>query len=85
VWKSFLEDQAFKHGVTEADIRHAIATARYDGPMEGFENKYVLVGFDAKANPIEIFYNEFGDKSKNIFHAIPCRNVYLPLFAGEEK
>jgi hypothetical protein len=45
---------AFKHEVTEEDIRHAFATARYDSPVEGFDNKYFLIGFDTKANPIEI-------------------------------
>jgi len=37
---------AFKHGKTEADIRWAFTTARYDLPVEGDEDKRLLIGFD---------------------------------------
>jgi len=51
---------AFTHGYTEADIRLAIDNAIYDGYLEGdedAENKRLLVGFDRRGNPIEIYYN----------------------------
>jgi hypothetical protein len=66
---------AFKHGVSEVDIRHAIATACYDGPM-GDGNKYLVVGFDTRANPLEVLYNE-SDNGMYVFHAMTCRNAYL--------
>jgi hypothetical protein len=59
---------AFRHGYTEADIRHAFKTAIYDGDIDGFENKYLLVGFDTKILPIEVMYNEFGENGRNVFH-----------------
>ena len=34
---------AFKHGVTEADIYWAFSTARYDLPVEGDEEKRLLM------------------------------------------
>jgi hypothetical protein len=68
---------AFKHGASEADIRHAITTARYDGPIEDGNNKYLLVGFDTRANPLEVLYNEMGDNGMYVFHAMTCRNAYL--------
>jgi hypothetical protein len=50
---------AFKHNVTEADIRWAFDTARYDGWFNGGEgqdkDKYLLIGFDRKGNPLESF------------------------------
>jgi hypothetical protein len=73
---------AFKHGATEVDIRHCIATAIYDGPMEGYENKYLRLGFDTKANPLEIYYNEFGENGMNVFHAMATQQIYLPLYTG---
>ncbi|MDR3325179.1 MAG: hypothetical protein LBS82_04245 [Spirochaetaceae bacterium] len=54
-------ESAFKHGAIEADIRHAFKTVRYDGPLKGYDNKFLLLGFDTKANPIEVIYNEFGE------------------------
>jgi len=48
------------------------------------ENVYLLLGFDLKANPVEILYNEFGENSVNIFHAMQCQSRFLPLFQDEE-
>jgi hypothetical protein len=62
------------YGVSEVDIRHAIATACYDGPM-GDGNKYLVV-FDTRANPLEVLYNESGN-GMYVFHAMTCRNAYL--------
>jgi hypothetical protein len=70
---------AFKHGVTEADIHWAFSTARYDLPVESDEDKRLLIGFDYVGNPIEILYNELDDGRINVFHAMPCRNIYISL------
>jgi hypothetical protein len=70
---------AFKHGVSEVDIRHAIKTARYDRMMEGFDDKVLLLGFNTKGNPIEVVYRKVGDNGMYVFHAMKCRNAYLPL------
>ena len=70
---------AFKHSVTEADIRWAAKTARYEEPLDGFADKYLLLGSDTKGNPVEIVYQAFGENGMYIFHAMPCRKVYLPL------
>ena len=52
---------AFKHGVSEADIKMAFDTAKYDGLLDENDpdaaNKHVLIGFDRKANLIEVLYN----------------------------
>jgi hypothetical protein len=34
------------------------------------ENVYLFLGFDMKANPVEILYNEFGENGVNVFHAM---------------
>ena len=67
---------AFKHGVTEADIRWAFTTARYDLPVEDDEGKRLLIGFNTAGNPLEIMYNELDDGKAHVFHAMPCRNVF---------
>jgi hypothetical protein len=44
----------------------------------------LLIGFDLKANPIEILYNEFGKNGVNIFHAMPCQSRFLRLLEEGE-
>jgi hypothetical protein len=77
-------DTAFKHNLDEADIRHAFETARYMGRYGNRENVYLLLGFDTKANPVEILYNEFGENGINVFHAMPCQPHFYYLFEDEE-
>jgi len=77
-------ESAFKHNLEEEDIRRAFKTCRYMGQYGDRENVYLLLGFDMKANPVEILYNEFGGNGINIFHAMPCQKRFLPLFEKEE-
>jgi len=70
---------AFKHGVSEADIRWAFKTVKYDSPLEGDEEKRLLIGFNTSANPLEILYNELDDGTACVFHAMPCRNKNIPI------
>ena len=72
---------AFKQGVKEADIQRAFDTAVYDGLLDepdddDARDKYLLIGFDRRANPIEVMYNFISDYRVNVFHAMPCRNIY---------
>jgi hypothetical protein len=72
---------AFKHGLTEADIRHAFGTVKYDAEFDepGVENKHLLIGFDMNANLIEILYNSVNENVVRVFHAMKCRNSFLAL------
>jgi hypothetical protein len=79
-----LRESALKHEVTEADIEWAFRTDRYDLPVEGYENKRLLIGCDTKANPIEILYNEFGNNGVNVFHAMECQSRFLRLLEEGE-
>ncbi|MDR2490403.1 MAG: hypothetical protein LBD20_03265 [Spirochaetaceae bacterium] len=49
---------AFKHGVTQNQILHVLDDPRYECPVEIYENKYLVLGFDAAGNLLEIMYNE---------------------------
>jgi hypothetical protein len=79
---------AFKHGVSEDDIRWAFDTARYDGWFKGAEgqdrDKYLLIGFNRKGNPLEILYNIIDNDTINVFHADRCRDIYYHLIQKEE-
>jgi len=72
-------DSAFSHGITEADIRWAIDNAIYDGYLEDdeeAENKRLLVGFDRKGNPIEVYYNILDQNTVRVFHSMEYRNIH---------
>ncbi|MDR1287464.1 MAG: hypothetical protein LBK08_07635 [Treponema sp.] len=70
---------AFKHGVTETDIRFAFDNKLFDHPVTRQEEKNLLVGFDVRLNPIEILYNEINDHTVNVFHAMKCRKTWRNL------
>ena len=74
---------AFKHGVNETDIRMAFDTAKYDGFLDeddsDAENKHLLIGFDRKANLIEVLYNVIADGRIRVFHAMKCRSAFIRL------
>jgi hypothetical protein len=70
---------AFKHGISEEDIRTAIERFVYNEIMEGDEDKHLLLGFDTHANLLEIIYNKIDAQIINIFHAMRCRKVYYSL------
>jgi len=72
---------AFIHNVTKEDIKFAFATARYEGSIdeEESDNKYLVIGFDRKALPLEIMYNVIDENTINVFHAMRCRKNFLHL------
>jgi hypothetical protein len=70
---------AFKHGVTLEQIFHVLDDPGYEGPVEIYENKFIVLGFDNRGNLLEIMYNEMEGGVRNVFHAMPCRNIFLPL------
>jgi uncharacterized DUF497 family protein len=72
-------EAAFKHGITENDIRNAMMTFLFDEKMDGQENKFMLLGFDENGNLIEVMYNLIDEKSVNVFHAMKCRKELLKL------
>jgi len=70
---------AFKHGISEEDIRTAIERFVYNEIMEDDEEKHLLLGFDTHANLLEIIYNKIDAQTINIFHAMKCRKAYYSL------
>jgi hypothetical protein len=72
-------ESAFKHGITETDIRMAFAQPLFDGLIEGYDNKFMLTGFDTRGNLLEIMYNHVDEQTAHIFHAMRCRKPYRML------
>jgi len=72
-------ESAFKHGVEEDDIRRAFARPLFDGLIEGYDNKFLLTGFDTSGNMLEIMYNYVDEHTAYIFHAMRCRKAFRML------
>ena len=74
---------ASKHGILESDIIWAFDNFTYDGLIErgasASEDRYLLIGYDINARPLEIMYNIIDDGVFRIFHAMKCRSVYIHL------
>jgi hypothetical protein len=68
---------AFKHHVTEEDIRHAYKTRVFTRKLEGYDNKYGFIGFNRAGNPIEVFYNPISEDTIKVFHAMGLRAEVL--------
>jgi hypothetical protein len=68
---------AFKHDVTERDIEAAMATALFDELIVGYDNKYLLIGFNMNGSLIEVMYNLIDEDIANVFHAMNCRSDIL--------
>ena len=67
---------AFKHGISEADIRKAVEQRLFDHAMPGEEHKNRLPGLDRAGNPLEIIYNVLENDVIHVFHAMKCRKAY---------
>jgi hypothetical protein len=81
---------AFKHGITEMDIRMAFDNVLYDERLDDSDGeyeinaRYLLIGFDRNANPLEILYNIIDDDTLKVFHAMKCRNIFMPRIKSKE-
>jgi hypothetical protein len=67
---------AFKHGIDEDAIRYVFTTHIKDVLMEGFDNKYVAIGFDPAGNLLEVMYNRIDSETIIVFHAMKCRRQF---------
>jgi len=78
-------------GINEADVRFAFDNKLYDERLDDSDGeddinaKYLLIGFDRNTNLIEVLYNVINENSIKVFHAMKCRNIYLPLLKNRSK
>ena len=70
---------AFKHGISEDNIRHALNFSEYEGPLDDDCNKYIVIGFDKSGKLLEILYNRIDDDTISVFHAMKFRDIFLYL------
>jgi propanediol dehydratase small subunit len=68
---------AFKHEVTEENIRWVLLNHLLDGVIEeDDETKYLSIGFDKSGNLLEVMYNCPDERIVKVFHAMKCRKQF---------
>ena len=72
-------EAAFRHNISKEDIMHALKTKIYDAAIDGFSEKYAVIGFDRAWNPLEILYNPIDDTRINVFHAMKARKSFIKM------
>ena len=70
-------EAAFKHGITEANIRYALKYPIHEQLLELYINKWLVIGYDTAGNLIEVAYNIIDENTVNVFHAMLCRKKFL--------
>jgi hypothetical protein len=76
---------AFKHGISEDNIRWALLNHLADGIVEeDDETKYLSIGFDKAGNLLEIMYNSIGEQKVKVFHAMKCRKHFYEILKTQE-
>jgi len=68
---------AFKHDISEDNIRWALLNHLADGVIEeGDEAKHLSIGFDRTGRLLEIMYNHIDEQTVKVFHAMRCRKQF---------
>jgi len=69
---------ALRHGCTPADIAHAVATSWRRARVGEEPAKWLYVGLDSAARPLEIVTVEGNDGVEVVIHAMRLRKKYYP-------
>lgn len=69
---------ALKHGCMPADIAHAVATAWQRTQVGEDPDRWLYVGVDASARPLEIVTVAGDDGAEVVIHAMKLRKRYYP-------
>ena len=72
-------EAAFKHGITEEDIRKVLDSFLFEGAIVDEDEKFLVIGFDTNGNLLEVMYNITDDNTGNVFHAMKCRKQFIEL------
>jgi hypothetical protein len=70
---------AFRHGVSEEDIRWVLNNYLADGVVEENDDTMrIAVGFDRSVKKfLEVIYHELEGETALVFHAMECRKKWL--------
>ena len=67
---------AFRHRISEEDIRQAIRTNIREFLIDEYGDTYAIIGFDTRGNMLEIMANLINEETREVFHAMRCRKSF---------
>ena len=67
---------AFKHRISEADIRRAVIEPISEALIGEYQDTYAIIGFDTGGNALEIMANLVDEETIEIYHAMRCRKSF---------
>jgi hypothetical protein len=70
-------DSALKHGVTKETLFFVLENQLFDEMVDGDPAKTLIIGYDENANLVEMIFYEMEEDYLVVFHAMPCRKVYM--------
>jgi len=68
---------ATKHGQSKEDILYALERSIYDETLQSDPYKTLSIGYDKKANLLEVVFHVLSDEHIIVFHSMPCRKHYI--------
>jgi hypothetical protein len=72
-------EAAFRHKISKEDILNTLKTKIYAAAIEGYPEKYLVIGFDRAGNPLELLYNPVDDEKIYVFHAMKLRDSTIEM------
>ncbi|MDR1801983.1 MAG: hypothetical protein LBQ94_00115 [Treponema sp.] len=75
--KIIFAPSAFKHRISEADIRQALRARFSETLIDEYEDNHAIIGFDTRGNTLEIMVNFIDDETVRVYHAMNCRKSFL--------
>lgn len=69
---------ALKHGCTAVDVVHAIAGAWQRTQVGEEPDRWLYIGVDGSARPLEIVTIQGDDGEETVIHAMKLRKKYYP-------
>lgn len=75
-----VNSSALRHGISEADILHAVEQVAYVGePDDDSPAKQFLLGFDTGGRLLEVMILTFDSGNRLVIHAMKARRKYWHL------
>jgi len=68
---------AFNNDISKEDIIHALKHRIHDASIDGFSEKYAVIGPNRAGNLLEILFDSIDDNNICVYHAMMIRNSFI--------
>jgi len=68
---------AFNHEINKEDIIHALKHRIHDASIDGFSDKYAVIGPNRAGNLLEILFDSIDENNICVYHAMNIRKSFI--------